>query len=70
MDRQSSPPCSTPLPAKFTFVVQFGADAKTNQQLTGRVEHVVSGQQRRFANFEELVAALTAMLASAAETTP
>ena len=70
MPVETPPPRGTPLPAKFTFVIQFGADAETSPQLTGRIEHVISGRQRRFANIEEMVAALAGMIGSAGKTTP
>jgi hypothetical protein len=44
------------LPAQRAFVVQFRAEADLKQgKLTGRVEHVVSGQATRFHSLDELL---------------
>ncbi len=44
-------------PAQWAFVVQFGRRSDvTRGQLTGRVEHVVSGEASHFQAAEELLA--------------
>jgi len=56
-----------PLPTELAFVVQFGAAPGPTDEITaGRIEHVVSGRQRRFADAAELLAALREMLTAAA----
>jgi hypothetical protein len=46
-----------PLPAQRAFLVQVRADAEVAEgRLTGRVEHVASGQATHFASPEELLA--------------
>lgn len=51
------------LPAKFTYVIQFGSEvADPSLPIAGRIEHVVSGKQRRFCNATEMLAALEEML--------
>jgi hypothetical protein len=56
------------LPSELAFVVQFGAGTgPTDEVAAGRIEHVVSGRQRRFASAAELLAALREL---AIETTP
>jgi len=53
----------TPLPVELAFVVQFGAGTGPIDPITaGRIEHIVSGRQRRFTNSEELLVALREML--------
>jgi hypothetical protein len=52
------PPADNPAPLSVTraFVVQFRADAAIEQgHLTGRVEHVVSGQATDFQSLETLL---------------
>jgi hypothetical protein len=45
------------LPTDRAFVVQFTASTSLpQQQVTGRVEHVVSGQSTHFQSLEELLA--------------
>jgi hypothetical protein len=52
-----------PFPIQWTFVVQFAADtALGDAGLTGRVEHIVSGQATRFQSVEELLAFVTQIL--------
>lgn len=59
-----------PLPAELAFVVQFGTpSAPADEIAAGRIEHVVSGRQRRFANAAELLVALREMLIQAASET-
>ena len=63
MSDQTSPGLPNPLPAAFAFVVQFGvASEPEGEHMTGRIEHVISGRQRRFTNSAELLAALREML--------
>lgn len=59
------PPADTvhPLPAQRAFLVQVHAEAAVAQgRLTGRVEHVVSGQATHFASLEELLAFMARVL--------
>ena len=45
------------LPANRAFVIQFSTETDVpHGRLTGRVEHVVSGQSRHFQSLEELLA--------------
>jgi len=45
-----------PLSPDRTFVVQFQEETDVEQrQLLGRVEHVMSGKNRRFQSLEELL---------------
>lgn len=56
-----------PLPTELAFVVQFGVGTgPTDAIAAGRIEHVVSGRQRRFASEMELLTALREMAAEAA----
>jgi hypothetical protein len=56
-----------PLPTELAFVVQFGAGTGPADEIAaGRIEHVVSGRQRRFANAQELLVALREMATSVA----
>jgi hypothetical protein len=51
------------LPPVRAFVVQFYNDADIEQQsFSGRVEHVMSGQAKRFHSVEDLLAFFTWML--------
>ena len=55
------------LPADRAFVVQFYADAAVAQgRVSGRIEHVVSGQATHFASLAELLAFITQVLAAEA----
>lgn len=71
-DHRATPPkhaagLPNPLPAELAFVVQFGTGTgPTGEIAAGRIEHVVSGRQRRFANAAELLAALREMVTQAA----
>ena len=54
-----------PLLPEWMFVVQFREDTAVAQNhMTGRVEHVVSGQATRFQSAEELWAFIARMLTS------
>ena len=65
---QSMPPHPTetaPLSAHWAFVVHFRTDTDITQgRITGRVEHVVSGQSTHFDSLEELLAFVARVLAS------
>ena len=53
-----------PLPVQRAFVVQLHATAVVAQgQLTGRVEHVLSGQAAHFHTVDELLAFIARVLA-------
>jgi hypothetical protein len=59
------PPADNPAPLSVTraFVVQFRADTVVEQgHLTGRVEHVVSGQATDFQSLETLLAFMARVL--------
>jgi hypothetical protein len=59
------PPADNPAPLSITraFVVQFHADTVVEQRhLTGRVEHVVSGQATDFQSLETLLAFMARVL--------
>ena len=59
-----------PLPAQRAFVVQLHATAAVAQgQLTGRVEHVVSGQAAHFHTLDEMLTFMARVLATL-DTTP
>ena len=52
-----------PLPVERAFVVQLHATAVVAQgQLTGRVEHVLSGQTAHFNSLDELLAFMARVL--------
>ncbi len=54
-----------PLPSQRAFLVQVHAEAEVAQgRLTGRVEHVMSGQATHFASSEQLLAFMTRVLTS------
>ncbi len=54
--RETSAPTSFNLPVERAFVVQLTAETSlTADLLTGRVEHVLSGQTARFHSLTELV---------------
>jgi hypothetical protein len=61
-------------PTERAFVVQFRAEATVEQGCyEGRIEHVVSGQARRFHTLEELLAFMVQVLTAlhtAPEETP
>jgi hypothetical protein len=63
MDPQTQ--ATAPLLPEGAFVVQFreGTDLKRGP-VTGRVEHVVSGQTGRFGSLEELTAFFTHVLST------
>jgi hypothetical protein len=59
------PSADNPAPLSVTraFVVQFRADTAIEQEhLTGRVEHVVSGQATDFQSLETLLAFIAQVL--------
>jgi hypothetical protein len=59
------PPADNPAPLSVhrAFVVQFRADTVVEQgYLTGRVEHVVSGQATDFQSLETLLAFMARVL--------
>ena len=59
------PPADNPAPFSVTraFVVQFRADTAIEQEhLTGRVEHVVSGQATDFQSLETLLGFMARVL--------
>lgn len=58
------PAADPPLPVERAFVVQLHSTAGVTQgQLTGRVEHVLSGQVAHFNNLDELLAFMARVLA-------
>ena len=66
----TNPATAPPLPVHRAFVVQLHATAVVAQgQLSGRVEHVLSGQAAHFQSVDELLAFMERVLA-ALETTP
>lgn len=59
------PTADRPLPVQRAFVVQLHAMAAVTQgQLTGRVEHVLSGQAAHFHTLDELLAFMARVLAA------
>ena len=65
MQQDTHSQSQTALPANRAFVVQFRADSNLPQgEIAGRVEHVMSGQAKRFASMEELTTFLTHVLSS------
>jgi hypothetical protein len=61
------PPTGTPsaLSPHWAFVVHFRVDTNIAQgRVTGRVEHVVSGQSVHFDSLEELLAFMARVLAT------
>jgi hypothetical protein len=57
----------TALPYAKAFVVQFAADTDPDHgHATGRIEHLQTGRQARFASMTELIARLAALLGSGA----
>ena len=62
------PTATAPLSVRWAFVVHFRTDTDMTQgRITGRVEHVVSGQSTHFASLEELLAFITRVLAQQKE---
>jgi hypothetical protein len=58
------PAADRPLPVQRAFVVQLHATAAVaHRQLTGRVEHVLSGQAAHFDTLDELLAFIARVLA-------
>jgi hypothetical protein len=59
------PAADRPLPVQRAFVVQLHATAVVAQgQLSGRVEHVLSGQVAHFHTLDELLAFIVRVLAA------
>jgi len=55
----------SPLSPSHAFVVQFRTETDiTHEQITGRVEHVLSGQATHFASLKELLAFFERVLAT------
>jgi hypothetical protein len=67
----STMPSSQPrLPTDRAFVVQFYAPSQGGSPAyTGRVEHLVSGQQARFHSLEELLAFMVGVLTEVTQQT-
>ena len=56
---------TAPLSVHWAFVVHFRTDTDiTRGRITGRVEHVVSGQSIHFESLEELLAFMELVLAN------
>lgn len=52
-----------PLAAGHAFVVQFRTDTDVQQgQITGRVEHIISGQASHFTSLDDLLAFIDRVL--------
>ena len=65
------PAADRPLPVERAFVVQLHAMAVVAQgQLSGRVEHVLSGQAAHFDTLDELLAFMARVLAVLEGTAP
>lgn len=61
MQRQVDTP--TVLSVHRAFLVQFGRDTRVEDRcMTGRVEHIISGQACRFESLEALLCFLTEVL--------
>ena len=59
----ASPADEQPLPVERAFVVQLHATADVTQaRISGRVEHVVSGQARHFHTLKELLTFMARVL--------
>lgn len=55
----------SPLPVNRAFVVQFRTETDLDKgRVTGRVEHVLSGQATHFSSLEELLEFITRVLTS------
>ena len=51
------------LPARRAFVIQFSMDTEVQQsRLTGRAEHVMSGQSTHFSSLDDLLGFLAQVL--------
>jgi hypothetical protein len=58
----------TALPYAKAFVVQFAADSDPDHGLaSGRIEHLQTGRQARFASMTDLIARLAALLGGDAD---
>jgi hypothetical protein len=67
----ADPVADPPLPVQRAFVVQLHATAVVAQgQLTGRVEHVQSGQAAHFNTLDELLAFMARVLGALEGTGP
>ena len=65
------PTADRPLPVQRAFVVQLHATAAVaHGQLTGRVEHVLSGQAAHFHSMDELLAFIARVLVAVENTPP
>jgi hypothetical protein len=65
------PAADRPLPVQRAFVVQLHAmSAVAHDQLTGRVEHVLSGQAAHFHTVDELLAFIARVLTTLENTPP
>jgi hypothetical protein len=63
VEQNTAPPPMAPLSPHWAFVVQLReGTALTPEQLTGRAEHLVSGQARHFASLAELLAFIEQVL--------
>lgn len=61
----------SPLSPHRAFVVQFrGETAVAHGHVSGRIEHIVSGQATRFHSLEELLAFLERVLTNVQEGSP
>jgi hypothetical protein len=64
--RPASETTEAPLPADRAFVVQLRAADTVNENLfVGRVEHIASGNAKRFDSVETLIAFITTVLTAA-----
>ena len=61
MEQESERPA--PLAAGHAFVVQFRTDTDVQQgHITGRVEHIISGQASHFSSLDDLLAFIDRVL--------
>jgi hypothetical protein len=69
-NEQQAAPAGAVLPPERAFVVEFRSDGTTlqDEQLRGRVEHVVSGRAARFDSAAELLDFVRGVLRSGAQT--
>ena len=68
-DRSSETPeragCAARLPARLAFVVQLNGSSATNERsLSGRVEHILSGEGASFQGGQELLSTIERLLSS------
>jgi hypothetical protein len=64
------PTADRPLPVQRAFVVQLHATAATQGQLSGRAEHVLSGQVTHFHTLDELLGFIARVLTALETTAP